>query len=97
MQTAFHKEQFQTLLMGWREYLISEIQDSLDKTYKFYQTDLQVYFDSELKKLLTRIDLIFNTYIREQIFKVVYFKKGEYLQLVQLYQDLQLPFDPAQL
>ena len=83
--------------MGWREYLISEIQDSLDKTYKFYQTDLQVYFDSELKKLLTRIDLIFNTYIREQIFKVVYFKKGEYLQLVQLYQDLQLPFDPAQL
>ena len=73
MQTAFHKEQLQTLLMGWREYLISEIQDSLDKTYKFYQTDLQVYLDSELKKLLFRIDLIFNTYIREQIFKVVYF------------------------
>ena len=88
MQTAFHKEQLQTLLMGWREYLISEIQDSLDKTYKFYQTDLQVYLDSELKKLLFRIDLIFNTYIREQIFKVVYFWKGEYLQLVQLYQDL---------
>lgn len=56
--------------MQWREYLVSEIQDQLRETYRFYQTDSQIYQDSELKKLLKRVDFMFNTYVRENVFKV---------------------------
>lgn len=56
--------------MQWREYLVSEIQDSLRDTYKIYQTDQKVYQESELKKLLTRLDFMISTYCRNQIFKV---------------------------
>lgn len=56
--------------MQWREYLVSEIQDSLRETYHFYQTDSRIYKTSELKKLLKRIDYMFNTFVRENVFKV---------------------------
>lgn len=65
--------------MQWREYLISEIQDSLRDTYRFYQTDLKVYKESELKKLLKRIDFMFNTYLRENVFKVINIYKSQTL------------------
>jgi hypothetical protein len=56
--------------MQWREYLISEIQDKLKSTYKFYQTDNDVYGSSDLKKLVKRFDIMFNMFIREIILKV---------------------------
>ncbi len=69
LQKAYHKEQSQALQMQWREYLVSEIQDSLRETYKFYQTDQKVYLDSELKKLLKRIDFMISSYCRNTLFK----------------------------
>jgi hypothetical protein len=56
--------------MQWREYLVSEIQDSLRETFRFYQTDQAKYKNSELQKLLKRIDFMFNTFVRENVFKV---------------------------
>ena len=58
--------------MQWREYLISEIQDKLKTSYKFYQTDNDIYGASELKKLVKRFDIMFNMNIRETILKVNY-------------------------
>ena len=51
--------------MQWREYLVSEIQDTLRDTFKFYQTDQAKYHDSELKKLLTRIDYMISDFVRD--------------------------------
>ena len=59
----------QTILVQWREYLISEIQDILRETYKFYQTEPKGYFDTELQRLLRKIDFIFNNHIREIVVK----------------------------
>jgi hypothetical protein len=39
VQKSYHKEQTNALQMQWREYLVSEILDSLGETYKLYQTD----------------------------------------------------------
>ena len=39
---------------------------------------MKVYKDSELKKLLNRIDFMFNTYIRENVFKVFLKLKVKY-------------------
>jgi hypothetical protein len=58
--------------MQWREYLISEIQDKLKTSFKFYQTDNDIYGTSELKKLVKRFDIMFNMKIREIILKVYY-------------------------
>ncbi len=54
--------------MQWREYLVSEIQDILRDTYSFYQTEQKVYQESELKKLLTRLDFMMSDYCRTTIF-----------------------------
>lgn len=53
--------------MQWREYIISEIQDTLRDIYRFYQTESKLYFGSELQRLLKRIDLMFNTYMRDNL------------------------------
>jgi len=58
--------------MQWREYLISEIQDKLKTSFKFYRTDNDIYGTSELKKLVKRFDIMFNMKIREIILKVYY-------------------------
>ena len=54
--------------MQWREYLVSEIQDILRDTYSFYQTEQKIYQESELKKLLTRLDFMMSDYCRTTIF-----------------------------
>lgn len=53
--------------MQWREYIISEIQDTLRDIHRFYMTESKDYFDKELQHLLKRIDFMFNTYMRENI------------------------------
>ena len=65
VQKAFHMQARSSLHIQWRDYVISDIQDTLRDLYRFYQTDSKVYLDSELKRLLMRIDMQFNAQIRE--------------------------------
>jgi len=37
------------------------------KIYKFYQTEQEEYFNGELKRVLKQIDLMFSTFVRENI------------------------------
>ena len=69
LQRKIFLQEKQTLHMQWREYLISEIQDTLRDIYRFYQTESKLYYDSELQRLLKRIDAMFNTYLRINIVK----------------------------
>ncbi|KAL4494234.1 hypothetical protein ABPG73_018753, partial [Tetrahymena malaccensis] len=68
-QRAYHISSRSTLQMQWREYIISEIQDTLRDIYRFYQTESKLYFGSDLQRLLKRIDLMFNTFMRENVVK----------------------------
>jgi dynein heavy chain len=53
----------------WRSYIVSEIQDKLRDIYRFYQTETTLYQESELQRLLKRIDLMFNTYLRDNVLR----------------------------
>lgn len=55
--------------MQWREYIVSEVQDTLRDIYRFYQTEAKLYVGTDLQKLIKRIDLMFNSFIRDNIVK----------------------------
>ena len=42
----------------------------LKDTYRFYQTDTDLYQGTDLQRLIKRIDFMVNTFLRDQIFKV---------------------------
>jgi dynein heavy chain len=48
-----------------REIIISDIQDTLHDKYMFYINEPEQYLNSELQRLLIRIDCMFNTFVRE--------------------------------
>jgi len=37
-------------------YLVSEIQDNLQRKYNLFETSVENYLDSDLKKIVTRLD-----------------------------------------
>ncbi|CAK93776.1 unnamed protein product (macronuclear) [Paramecium tetraurelia] len=59
----------QTLQVQWRSTIVGDIQDKLREKYRFYQTETEDYLDSDLQKLLIRIDYMFTNYIRENVVK----------------------------
>lgn len=48
-----------------RDLIISDIQDTLKERFKFYLTEKEEYEEMDLKRLLIKIDLMFNTFLRE--------------------------------
>ncbi|CAD8115295.1 unnamed protein product [Paramecium sonneborni] len=68
-QKQHHIEGRQTLQVQWRSTIVGNIQDKLKQKYRFYQTETDDYLDSELQKLLIRIDYMFSYYIRENVVK----------------------------
>ena len=69
--------------------MVSEIQDSLREIYRFYQTDTSKYENCELMKLLKRVDFMFNTFVRENVFKVLYVTSAKRCQMVRFYKVVQ--------
>jgi len=67
LQEAHFKEAAHQLKTNWREWVVGEVQDALRDVYKFYQTDLKEYRDSELSRMLTLFDLMFNSLMKKLV------------------------------
>ena len=67
LQQSFNVQARQALLANWRGFIISEVQDRLRNVYKFYQTEITKYQDSELQKLLTKIDYMFANFMCQNV------------------------------
>lgn len=65
IQKSHHAAVQQNISVQWRDYFVAEIQDDLKETHDFYEPDIEVYRDSELKKIVTRFELLLHTYLRE--------------------------------
>ena len=67
----FHDKEVRQTKNKVRELVISDIQDTLHNPNQknFYVTEDVAYIDSSLQRLLIRIDLTFNTFMREAIIK----------------------------
>lgn len=64
-QNAHHAAVQQNIAVQWRDYFIAEIQDDLKNSHHFYEADMEVYKESELKRIVTRFELLLHTYLRE--------------------------------
>ena len=67
LQQSFNVQARQALLANWRGFIISEVQDRLRNVYKFYQTEITKYQDSELQTLLTKIDYMFANFMCQNV------------------------------
>lgn len=64
VQKSHHSTVKQNILVQWRDYFIAEIQDDLKANHFFFEAEMSNYRDSELKKVITRFEFLFQTYIR---------------------------------
>lgn len=65
IQNSHHNAVKQNISVQWRDYFVAEIQDDLKETHDFYEPDIEVYRDTELKRIVTRFELLLHTYLRE--------------------------------
>jgi len=65
LQESHHQSVTQNILIQWREYLISEIVDKLKKNHHFFETNIDLFEASPLKKIIIRFEFILNSYVRE--------------------------------
>lgn len=68
-QFKFNVNARKILGIKWRESVINDIQDRLRDVYRFYQTEISQYTNTELSRLLKLVDFQFNSYLREVIVK----------------------------
>jgi hypothetical protein len=64
-QNAHHASVQQNIAVQWRDYFLAEIPDDLKNNHHFYETQMEVYQDSELKRIITRFELLLHSYLRE--------------------------------
>jgi len=65
-QREFHSKKLRDIKMLWQELLVSNIQENLEG-FKFYLTNPADYINQEIQLVITRIDCMFNHYIRSLI------------------------------
>ncbi|KAM3134228.1 hypothetical protein pb186bvf_013648 [Paramecium bursaria] len=58
----------QTLQVQWRSTIYGDIQDKL-RDFRFFQTETEKYYQSELQRLLMKIDYMFNSFLRENVLR----------------------------
>lgn len=64
-QSAHFAAVQQNISVQWRDYFIAEIQDDLKNAHHFYESSMENYKESELKRIVTRFELVLHTYLRE--------------------------------
>ena len=64
-QNSHHAAVQQNISVQWRDYFVAEIQDDLKNTHHFYESDMDMYKESELNRIVTRFELLLNSYLRE--------------------------------
>lgn len=64
-QNAHYAAVQQNLGVQWRDYFVGEIQDDLKTNHNFYEASMENYKESELKRIVTRFELLLHTYLRE--------------------------------
>lgn len=64
-ENEHHSTIAKSLQGKWRGLLVEEIKDVLSNTHDFNEQDPAVYAKSSLKALITRFELILNSYLRE--------------------------------
>lgn len=64
-QSAHHAAVQQNIQVQWRDYFVAEIQDDLKGPHHFYEASMENYKESELKRIVTRFELLLHTYLRE--------------------------------
>lgn len=64
-QQSHHAAVQQNISVQWRDYFVAEIQDDLKNTHHFYESDMEVYKESELNRIVTRFEFLLHSYLRE--------------------------------
>jgi hypothetical protein len=64
-QNAHHAAVQQNIQVQWRDYFVAEIQDDLKSNHHFYEASMENYKESELKRIVTRFELLLHTYLRD--------------------------------
>lgn len=64
-QNSHHAAVLQNIQVQWRDYFVAEVQDDLKNAHNFYESSMESYKDSELKRIVTRFELLLHTYLRD--------------------------------
>mmetsp|Transcript_42325 Transcript_42325/g.49281 ORF Transcript_42325/g.49281 Transcript_42325/m.49281 type:complete len:517 (+) Transcript_42325:805-2355(+) len=64
-QQAHHAAVQQNISVQWRDYFVAEIQDDLKNSHHFYESNMNMYKESELKRIVTRFELLLHSYLRD--------------------------------
>ena len=64
-QSAHHAAVQQNISVQWRDYFVAEIQDDLKSAHFFYEPKMENYQESELKRIVTRFELLLHSYLRD--------------------------------
>jgi len=64
-QNEHHSTVAKSLQGKWRGLLVEEIKDALSSTHNFNEGDPEAYNKSPLKSIITRFELVLNSYLRE--------------------------------
>lgn len=66
IQQSHHNAVSQNMIIQWRDFLISEIQEKLQDAFPyFFKDNEEEYFKSELKPVITCYELMLNSFLRE--------------------------------
>jgi hypothetical protein len=90
IQNSHHLSTRQNMLIQWREYLVGDIQEQLKNNHNFFEGSMEHYVGSPLKRIISRFELIMNTYLRE----FVHLSIKDWVQFI---QDFTKPKTMAEL
>jgi hypothetical protein len=70
----------QSMQIGWREYIIGEVQEAIRPMFKSFITEPKQYFGTEFERIVKRVDLIATEHIRSSVCRRFFTRWDDFLK-----------------